>query len=694
MDGRGVWLVVSCLAFAMAVSVVALTTLWGAQPAGASDTRPPVVEMVADINEGPGTSKAYGFTGFDGYLYFAATDGATGWELWRTSGLGAELFADIDPGSSHDDNTPPGAFTEMNGYLYFGASDGATGVELWRTDGEVASQVADINPGSIGSTPSEFAILDNFLYFRAGTGDPNTGSTGVSGFEQELYRSNGSTITQKMDINQTEIFGYPGGSVPQFMTTFNGHVYFSAVASNLGASGDGREPWRVSGTTPQRLGDLRAGVSSSFPNGFFQLGGQLFFNASGDAGNGVWRVLGSGAEFVAAGSVGPGPLLGDYRYFNGASGETYDELFRFDGESREMVADLNPVTGSRPENFSRLGDHVYFAAADNTHGRELWRTDGETTEMVEDINAGSAHSYPANLTELGGFIYFSADDGVHGAELWRTNGTITELVRDFNPGPETSYLGEFKEWENRIYFVASDGADSHGREVWRVSVPPAGIEGPPGADSCFDEVDNDEDTFIDEEDPGCLVDESVDVSLTVSPATQVYGKPGTLTVSASPAAYGTVSVTAAEQDFESTMTGGAASVAIGATALGPGTHHASVSYAGIPGLYKSAGANTTITVSKAAPVVKLKAAKATIKRGKTLKFTVRVSADGVVPTGKVKVSFAGKSATAKLKNGSATLKIKVAKKAKTGSVKATASFTADPFVANGKAKAVKVKITG
>src|SRR5512140_1315977 len=57
------------------------------------------------------------------------------------------LFDDINPGSA---SSGARTFTIYNGAMYFVASDGVHGAELWRTDGtlEGTAMVKDINPGS------------------------------------------------------------------------------------------------------------------------------------------------------------------------------------------------------------------------------------------------------------------------------------------------------------------------------------------------------------------------------------------------------------------------------------------------------------------------------------------------------------------------------------------------------------------
>lgn len=111
--------------------------------------------LLKDINSGANSSYPYGFTEFNGKLYFRADDGTNGSELWVTDGtvVGTSLFKDINPGVG---SSSPYGFTEFNGKLYFKADDGANGYELWVTDGTVAGTtlLKDINPGANASFPT------------------------------------------------------------------------------------------------------------------------------------------------------------------------------------------------------------------------------------------------------------------------------------------------------------------------------------------------------------------------------------------------------------------------------------------------------------------------------------------------------------------------------------------------------------
>jgi ELWxxDGT repeat protein len=122
---------------------------------------------LADIDPGPDSGlpepddEVPEFAVVDGVLYFPGYAPRTGVELWRSDGSpsGTHLVKDINPGSAdgfiklYDFFTSYSAvFTVLDHALYFAASDGLHGFELWRTDGTAKGtvMVADAVPGSAG----------------------------------------------------------------------------------------------------------------------------------------------------------------------------------------------------------------------------------------------------------------------------------------------------------------------------------------------------------------------------------------------------------------------------------------------------------------------------------------------------------------------------------------------------------------
>jgi ELWxxDGT repeat protein len=92
---------------------------------------------VKDINPGAASSFLSGLVNLNGKLFFAATDGSNGFELWTSDGspAGTVLVKDIYPGSAGSlDGT---WLTNVNGTLYFAAAD-PTSYGLWQSDGTAA----------------------------------------------------------------------------------------------------------------------------------------------------------------------------------------------------------------------------------------------------------------------------------------------------------------------------------------------------------------------------------------------------------------------------------------------------------------------------------------------------------------------------------------------------------------------------
>jgi ELWxxDGT repeat protein len=153
-----------------------------------TDLTPGGTAMVADLNPGPAPSDPRPWLVWKGQLFFSAYGDAHGRELWRTDGTPGGTFriADIHPGPgsgisdllvdpwSTRHPEPPVVWRDR---LYFAATDGATGVELWSTDGSEAGtvQAADIHPGPGSSSPASFTTWGTQLFLTA--------TDGVHGFE-------------------------------------------------------------------------------------------------------------------------------------------------------------------------------------------------------------------------------------------------------------------------------------------------------------------------------------------------------------------------------------------------------------------------------------------------------------------------------------------------------------------------------
>ena len=141
--------------------------------------------------EGPLQSFPRDFTELNGVLLFSAEDSVNGAEIWTTDGTtaGTALLVDIYPGTFDDfgetypNSSNPTGLTVFNGEVYFAADNGSSGRELWKTDGTADGTVLvrDIYTGEYNyirngndygvypnsSSPAQLTVVGDTLFFVA-----------------------------------------------------------------------------------------------------------------------------------------------------------------------------------------------------------------------------------------------------------------------------------------------------------------------------------------------------------------------------------------------------------------------------------------------------------------------------------------------------------------------------------------------
>ncbi len=338
--------------------------------------------MVKDINPEAGMSGfAEGLTNFNGTLFFVANDGTHGFEGWKSDGTpgGTVMVKDINPGVDNAFAFDWSGPVVVNSTLYFEATDGVNGYELWKTDGTAdgTTMVKDINPEAGMSGFAEG--LTNFngtLFFVA--------SDGTHGFEG--WKSDGTSggTTMVKDINP----GFGDAFDPNWAgpAVIDGTLYFEASDGV-----NGYELWKTDGTAggTSMVKDIIPGSGSGFAESLTNVNGTLLFTATdGTHGYELWRTDGTpeGTQLVKDVNAGLGssqiegirtPIPGMPAAVFGANDGTHGtEPWRSDGTANGtfMVGDVNPTGSSFPMVPVWKADTqtLLFYADDGTHGHELW----------------------------------------------------------------------------------------------------------------------------------------------------------------------------------------------------------------------------------------------------------------------------------------------------------------------------------
>jgi ELWxxDGT repeat protein len=420
--------------------------------------------LVKDINPGSGSSTPQQLVNFNGALYLIADNGVHGRELWKSNGTaaGTTLIKDIQPGALSGFESYNTVLAPVNGTLYFTATDGVTGREPWKSDGTAAGTtlIKDIYPGGRSSQESTYRLpnLGGTVFFMA--------TDGTHG--EELWKTDGTAAGTVMLRNTTPPDGrYTNDSWPADLTPVNGTLYFTATDGV-----HGRELWKSNGTpgTTVLVKDIVAGAGSSYPAGLTNLNGTLYFGASG----GLWKSNGTAAGTTLVKNVAAGSLLNlnGTIYFSSNTA-----LWKSDGTPAGTVLVKD---GMSPGNLTQVNGTLYFVGNDGTHGEELWKSNGTAagTVMVKDIRPTASGAGPFFLTNVSGTLFFSANDETNGREFWKSDGTATGtvMVRDLFPGSTSNRFGD--EFPNSsgpenltnvngtLYFTTSSDFEG-GRILWK-----------------------------------------------------------------------------------------------------------------------------------------------------------------------------------------------------------------------------------
>jgi ELWxxDGT repeat protein len=346
----------------------------------------------------------------------------------------------------------------------------------------VPNLVSDINQVTYGANPNTLLSVGDRLYFLA--------SNDING--TELWQVDKNTGT----VSLLELYAGSGSPNISNLTNVNGTLYFTANGYN-GTTSTGYELWRVDPVTgiPTVI-DIYSGSNSSSPRNLTNIGGTLYFVATGYdgttyVGDTLWKIDNTSPS---ASPVAVETTTGKSNsYINNlvnANGALYFTAYSYEGNTflgtelwkldpttgkQVFVKDINNVDyyGSSPGNITYSNGKIYFTADDHTHGIELWETDGTTagTKLTQDLNQTTYGSSPTNFFGVGNTLYFTANDDVRGVELWKADKTTgLASIIELYAGSGSSNPSNFININGTVYFTAngSDGTTATGNELWKL----------------------------------------------------------------------------------------------------------------------------------------------------------------------------------------------------------------------------------
>jgi ELWxxDGT repeat protein len=423
--------------------------------------------LVKDINPGAASSNPAMLTPVGNILFFTADDGVHGRELWKSDGTeaGTVLVKDIFPGwrgsVSWYDNQPntTKAYAALGNEFYFAADDGTSGVELWKSDGTDAGTVLvrDLNTQSSppSSNPEDLTPMGGALYFRA-TGDV---------YGDRLWRSDGTsggtspvlgtaTTVRPPDVYPilcyanpgvinwlSKLFyycGFPvppsatvGVTAPQHLTVVGNELFFAGYDRD-----HGNELWKSDGTNNGTVlvKDIVPGPDSAYYSDLTAVGGAMYMSVYEPThGQELWKSDGTDAGTALVKDI----YTGSYNNQPGSPNSSY------------------------PNHITDVGGIAFFTAYDPADGGQLWKSDGTEagTVVVKDIVGGSCCW---EIINFAGKAFFTAADAPYQRKLWMSDGTDAgTVIVDIN-GIGGSLPGFLTVSQGRLFFAGFTDANGGG----------------------------------------------------------------------------------------------------------------------------------------------------------------------------------------------------------------------------------------
>lgn len=382
-----------------------------------------------------------GFVAVQGRLFFIARDVNEARGLYMSDGSAGGTTR-VSPAGLKISGS---GIASINSDVFFAADDGATGTELWKTDtgGARPAIVSDIEQGRASSGPQELTVVGNVLFFSA-----RTAAAGA-----EVWKSDGTKqgTTMVADLGRG-----PASCSPEGLKNAGGKLFFGC---RLGPGGgelalDARReggPWRSDGTAAgtTAVTGISGRTAGSNPAPGLQTASGFYFVANSATGPAVWWTDGTENETRQLMVLPPGsrdaPVVfgqaGDAVFFCAIRNGAGDlDWYRSDGTPTGTVRVPESRAFRDVRTISTLGKRMLFWAHTQETGTELWASDGTSagTQVLKDFTPGPESTPRSPLVTLPSGVYFAVAVKGKGTTLWRTDGTPagTRKVADGGSGTE------------------------------------------------------------------------------------------------------------------------------------------------------------------------------------------------------------------------------------------------------------------
>ncbi len=425
--------------------------------------------VLKNLTPGSGNSVVTEIVKTSGYTFFGndTSLGTTHHNLYRTDGTtaGTIKLNLVYPTYNSTDAT---LLTPFGNKIVF-AGDNTIGYgEIWSSDGTQAGTVAIERFSPTTYKPiHDLEAFNGFVYYDAE--DPIN-------HHQLLKRTDGTLASTSVIYD----FGVSTGGEISLMKQVGPYLYFNNYRAT-------DQLWRTDGTTVGTIMLHDFGANGGVCSNIMDANGKAsVFNANfNNNTTELWMSDGSivgtavNTAFNAPYNTGmlypSNVLLGGFMYFTANDGTNGAELWKTNGTTTSLLADINSGAGaSTPNYLTVLNGDIYFAATEPTAGNELRKLTVATgvVSLLKDINPGTTSSNPYRIVKAGNNLIFRAIRGTAtGNELFYSDGTAANTfeIANINPATNASSNPNYLTPEYPVYFTANNGTD--GIEVIKYDAP-------------------------------------------------------------------------------------------------------------------------------------------------------------------------------------------------------------------------------